>query len=327
MEHLPGRNMKFRLTGALLCALLAAPAAAQDYPQRAIKVVVPSAAGGSPDIIIRLLAQVAGQDLGQTLVVENKPGSSGIAGITEVYRAQPDGYTVGYANNVTLAINRSTFKELPYDPDRLAPVALLIKVANILAVNPQSPAQSIGQFADYVKQRPDQVTYASPGQGTSGHLSGELLAQTAGLRMMHVPYRGSPAATTDVIGGTVDALIDNTASISAHIRSGKLRPLAITSLQRSPLFPDLPTIAETLQPGFESVAWGGLVAPPGTPAEIVQKLNAAFNKALQEPATRQRLQDMGIEIVGGTPQALSDYAAQETRKWAEVVKQAKLPVQ
>src|SRR3546814_4457256 len=135
--------------------------------------------------------------------------------------------------------------------------------------------------------------------------------------MMHVPYRGSPAATTDVIGGTVDALIDNTASISAHIRSGKLRPLAITSLQRSPLFPDLPTIAETLQPGFESVAWGGLVAPPGTPAGIVQKLNAAFNKALQAPATRQRLQDMGIEIVGGPPQALSDYATPETRRSEE----------
>lgn len=321
--------MKSRLYGALLCAVLAAPAAAaaQDYPQRAIKVVVPSAAGGSPDIIIRLLAQEVGQELGQTLVVENKPGSSGIAGISEVYRARPDGYTIGYANNVTLAINRSTFKELPYDPDRLAPIALLVKVANVLAVNPQVPARTAREFADYVKQHPDQVTYASPGQGTSGHLSGELLAQTAGLRMMHVPYRGSPAATTDVIGGTVQVLIDNTPSIGPHLQSGKLRPLAITSLQRSPLFPDVPTVAETLQPGFESVAWGGLVAPPGTPADVVQKLNAALNKALQAPAIRERLQEMGVEIVGGSPQALADYAAQEARKWAEVVKQAKLPVQ
>ncbi|MCD0502460.1 Bug family tripartite tricarboxylate transporter substrate binding protein [Bordetella petrii] len=327
MAYLPGSKLNTALAGAALCALLAAPAAAQDYPQRAITLVVPSAAGGSPDIIMRVLAQEVGEDLGQTLVVENKPGSSGIAGISQVYRAQPDGYTVGYANNVTLAINRSTFKELPYDPDKLAPVVLLVKVSNILAVNPEVPAQDIKQFSDYVKQHPGEVTYASPGPGTSGHLSGELLSQTAGLPMMHVPYRGSPAATTDVIGGTVNALIDNTPSIGQHLKAGKLRPLAITSLQRSPLFPDLPTVAETLQPGFESVAWGGLVAPPGTPPEIVQKLNGSFNKALQDPATRERLQAMGIELVGGPPQALADYAAQETRKWAAVVKKAKLPVQ
>ncbi|KOF53622.1 MFS transporter [Achromobacter sp. DMS1] len=326
--------MPYRLKHAVaaLCAaaaaLLAPASHGQDFPSRPLRLVVPSAPGGSPDTVMRLLAQEAARRLGQPVVVENKPGSSGIAGILEVYRAAPDGYTLGYANNVTLAINRSTFAKLPYDPRELKPVVFVLKVANILAVNPEMPVRSLAEFVDYARRHPDEVTYASPGQGTSGHLTGELLAQSSGLKMVHVPYRGSPAATTDVIGGQVDAIFDNTISITPHIRSGKLRPLAITSLRRSPQFPDLPTVAESALPGFEGVAWGGIVAPPGTPDTLIDRLNRCFNEALADPAVRSRLMAIGNdEIVGGPPQALFDYAERETAKWAGVVRAARLPVQ
>ncbi|WP_251864138.1 tripartite tricarboxylate transporter substrate binding protein [Achromobacter sp. Marseille-Q4962] len=326
--------MPYRLKHAVaaLCAaaaaLLAPASHGQDFPSRPLRLVVPSAPGGSPDTVMRLLAQEAARRLGQPVVVENKPGSSGIAGILEVYRAAPDGYTLGYANNVTLAINRSTFAKLPYDPRELKPVVFVLKVANILAVNPEMPVRSLAEFVDYARRHPDEVTYASPGQGTSGHLTGELLAQSSGLKMVHVPYRGSPAATTDVIGGQVDAIFDNTISITPHIRSGKLRPLAITSLRRSPQFPDLPTVAESALPGFEGVAWGGIVAPPGTPDALIDRLNRCFNEALADPAVRSRLMAIGNdEIVGGPPQALFDYAERETAKWAGVVRAARLPVQ
>jgi len=326
--------MPYRLKHAVaaLCAaaaaLLAPASHGQDFPSRPLRLVVPSAPGGSPDTVMRLLAQEAARRLGQPVVVENKPGSSGIAGILEVYRAAPDGYTLGYANNVTLAINRSTFAKLPYDPRELKPVVFVLKVANILAVNPEMPVRSLAEFVDYARRHPDEVTYASPGQGTSGHLTGELLAQSSGLKMVHVPYRGSPAATTDVIGGQVDAIFDNTISITPHIRSGKLRPLAITSLRRSPQFPDLPTVAESALPGFEGVAWGGIVAPPGTLDALIDRLNRCFNEALADPAVRSRLMAIGNdEIVGGPPQALFDYAERETAKWAGVVRAARLPVQ
>lgn len=326
--------MPYRLKHAVaaLCAaaaaLLAPASHGQDFPSRPLRLVVPSAPGGSPDTVMRLLAQEAARRLGQPVVVENKPGSSGIAGILEVYRAAPDGYTLGYANNVTLAINRSTFAKLPYDPRELKPVVFVLKVANILAVNPEMPVRSLAEFVDYARRHPDEVTYASPGQGTSGHLTGELLAQSSGLKMVHVPYRGSPAAATDVIGGQVDAIFDNTISITPHIRSGKLRPLAITSLRRSPQFPDLPTVAESALPGFEGVAWGGIVAPPGTPDALIDRLNRCFNEALADPAVRSRLMAIGNdEIVGGPPQALFDYAERETAKWAGVVRAARLPVQ
>jgi tripartite-type tricarboxylate transporter receptor subunit TctC len=316
------------LLSAGAACLLAQASHAQEYPSRPIRLVVPSAAGGSPDTVMRLVAQEAGKRLGQTLVVENKPGSSGIAGMLDVYRAAPDGYTLGYANNVTLAINRSTFSQLPYDPQKLTPVIFVLKVANVLAVNPDVPVKTLPEFVEYVRQHPDKVTFASPGQGTSGHLTGEMLAQASKLRMIHVPYRGSPAATTDVIGGQVDAIFDNTISITPYIRSGKLRALASTGLARSPQFPDLPTVAEGVLPGFEGVAWGGIVAPPGTPAAIVDRLNRCLNEVLADPAVRDRLVALGNdEIVGGAPQALADYAEKETVKWAAVVRAAKLPVQ
>ncbi|WP_371748037.1 Bug family tripartite tricarboxylate transporter substrate binding protein [Cupriavidus sp. AcVe19-6a] len=255
-------------------------------------------------------------------MIDNKPGASGVIGISELERAAPDGYTLGYANNVTLSINKSTFRKLPYRPDAFAPVVLLFKVPNVIAVNRDMPVKTFAELVAYIKANPDKVTYASPGQGTSGHLTGQLLADKAGLAWMHVGYKGSPQAATDVMAGQVNVLIDNMPTILPLIQAGKLKPLAVTSLARSPLLPALPTIAESGVPGFEGVAWGGLVAPQGTPAEVVGKLNGAFNRALANPAIKEKFASMGAEIVGGTPQALSGYAVLETGKWAAVVRQA-----
>ncbi len=307
----------------LACAGLSGTAiAADNYPSRPIRLVVPSAAGGSPDVLLRALGAEVTRSFGQSFVIDNKPGASGVIGISELERAAPDGYTLGYANNVTLSINKSTFRKLPYRPDAFAPVVLLFKVPNVIAVNRDMPVKTFAELVAYIKANPDKVTYASPGQGTSGHLTGQLLADKAGLAWMHVGYKGSPQAATDVMAGQVNVLIDNMPTILPLIQAGKLKPLAVTSLARSPLLPALPTIAESGVPGFEGVAWGGLVAPQGTPAEVVGKLNGAFNRALANPAIKEKFASMGAEIVGGTPQALSGYAVLETGKWAAVVRQA-----
>ncbi|SCU76047.1 conserved exported hypothetical protein [Cupriavidus necator] len=319
------QQQKRRFMATLLwlgAAGLAGPAVADSYPSRPIRLVVPSAAGGSPDVLMRALGAEVGKSLGQSFVIDNKPGASGVIGISELERAAPDGYTLGYANNVTLSINKSTFRKLPYRPDAFVPVVLLFKVPNVIAVKPEMPVKTFAELVAYVKANPDKVTYASPGQGTSGHLTGQLLADKAGLAWTHVGYKGSPQAATDVMGGQVNVLIDNMPTILPLIKAGKLKPLAVTSLARSPLLPALPTIAESGVPGFEGVAWGGLVAPQGTPAEVVGKLNGAFNRALADPAIKDKFAALGAETVGGTPQALAGYAARETDKWAAVVRQA-----
>jgi tripartite-type tricarboxylate transporter receptor subunit TctC len=310
---------------AFLCLAVApftAAHSAETYPSKPIRLVLPSAAGGSPDVLMRALTAEVGKALGQSFVIDNKPGASGIIGISEIERAAPDGYTLGYANNVTLAINKSTFKKLSYRPDHFTPVILLFKVPNVVAVNNELPVKTFAELVRYVNAHPNKVTFASPGQGTSGHLTGQLLADKAKLSWMHVGYKGSPQAATDVMGGQVNVLIDNMPTVLPLIKAGKLKALAVTSLNRSPMLPDLPTIAESGVPAFEGVAWGGVVAPGGTPKEIVSRLNAAFNKALADAALRAKFAGLGVEAVGGAPQDLSSFAAKETVKWAEVVKQA-----
>jgi tripartite-type tricarboxylate transporter receptor subunit TctC len=307
----------------MLCVLAGSAAlAADEYPSKPIKLVVPSAAGGTPDTLLRTLTAEVSKSLGQTFVIENKPGGAGMIGMSEIERAPADGYTLTYANNVTLAINKSTYKKLPYNPDGLTPVVFLFKVANILSANTNVPVKTYAELLAYIKAHPGKLTFASPGQGTSGHLTGELLAEKAGLQLTHVPYKGSPQAVTDVLGGQVDLMIDNTPTMLPYIHQGKLRPLAVTSAARLPQLPDVPTIAEAGIPGFEGVAWGGLVAPPGIPAAVVEKLNTAFNKALAAPAVQERFRALGVIAVGGKPTELSDFARKETVKWAAVVKQA-----
>ena len=312
------------LVSSAALPLIAPAHATDDFPSRPIRMIVPSAAGGTPDTLLRVLANEASKTLGQPFVIENKPGGSGVLGISEVEKAAPDGYTVAYANNVTLAINKSTFKELPYDPDALTPIGFLFKVPNILAIRADSPIKTYEELIKYLKANPDKLTFASPGQGTSGHLTGELLATKAGVTFMHVPYRGSPQAVTDVLGGQVDLIIDNSPTVLPYIKDGKLRPLVVTSLTRLEQLPNVPTIAESGMPGFESVAWGGLVAPPNTPPQVVERLHRAFMEALETPAVKDRFNNLAVMRMGGKPEDLSDYAKVETEKWRAVVKQAGL---
>ncbi len=316
------------IAATALSLLFSAPAhAAEIFPSRPIRMIVPSAAGGTPDTLLRALAHEASKTLGQSIVVENKPGGSGVVGISDVARAAPDGYTIAYANNVTLAINKSTFKELPYNPDTLTPVAFLFKVPNILAIRADSPIKDYDDLIKHLKEHPDELTFSSPGPGTSGHLTGVLLAQTANVKLMHVPYRGSPQAVADVLGGQVDMIIDNSPTMLPFIRDGKLRPLVAASLDRLEQLPDVPTISESGLPNFESVAWGGLVAPPGTPPEVVQRLHSAFIGALETPAVKERFNNLAVIRMGGKPEDLMEYAKVETEKWAKVVKQAGLEPQ
>jgi tripartite-type tricarboxylate transporter receptor subunit TctC len=309
---------------APLLALASGPAAAEPaFPSRALRLVVPSAAGGAPDLICRLVAQEMSRLLGQSIVIDNRPGAATVLGMVEVQKAPPDGYTLGYANVGSLSINRSLVPRLPYDPDKdFTPVGLMGFVQSALVVRNDLPARSVRELIAYAKERPGKLTMGSGGNGTTGHLGGELFKAMAGIDMVHVPYRGAPQATQDLIGGRVDLLFDNLISIGPHIRSGRVRALAVTGSQRSPFYPELPTVAEAGLAGFETVAWGGLVAPAGTPRSIIDQLNATLNRALQQPELKPRLDAMAWEVQVGAPRLLADLARQEAPRWADVVRRS-----
>lgn len=318
-------TMKFcniaRRTAALLLMAVTLGAAAQAG--RPIRLIVPSAAGAVPDTMMRLLAQEVTKETGQAFVIDNKPGASGLIGMSEFVRQPADGLTLGYVNNVTLAINRSLFTKLPYDPGKIAPVALLVKGGNVIVVTPKLPVNSLQELIAHARAHPNQVAYGSPGQGTSGHLSGELLAMKTGVKMRHVPYRGSPQAINDLLGGQFDMMIDNLPNVLPYIRQGKLKALAVTSLERNPQLPDVPTVAESGYPGFEAAPWAGLAMPVGTSEKVTREMNAAFLKAMQAPEMRRYLRDGGFDIAANPePRALTEYAEAETVKWAAVIKQA-----
>jgi tripartite-type tricarboxylate transporter receptor subunit TctC len=307
-------------------ALLAAPGAAwsQAYPTKPIRLVVPSAAGGSPDAICRALAVELAKGLGQAVIVDNKPGASGVIGTLEVTRAAPDGLTLGYANVGTLAINQSLLTgNLPYDADKqLVGLALLGHVQNALVVRADLPVKSVAELIAYAKQRPGKLSMGSAGNGTTGHLGGELFKEMAGVFMVHVPYRGSPQAIQDLMGSQVDLMFDNLSSIGSHIRSGRVRALAVSGEVRSPQFPDLPTMAEAGVKGYATVAWGGLVAPAATPPDIVARLHSEINKALSSKTLRDLYAPLAFEVTSGPPNALFERARRERPMWAQVVKRS-----
>ena len=307
---------------ALLCAASFSSAWA-DYPDRPIRLIISSAAGGSPDVVTRILAVELTKQLGQTFVIDNRPGAAQTIGTDMVVRANPDGYTIGYANVVTLAINKSLLPKQPYDPDRdLLPIGQFLSTYNMLCVTNGLPVRSVKELIDYAKANPGKLLNASGGNGTTGHLGGELFKIMTGTQITHVPYKGSPQGIQDLIAGQVQLMFDNLTSISPHVKSGKLRGLGVSNLKRSPVFPDIPTIAEAGVPGYETIAWGGLVAPVGTSRAIIVKLNAEVNRALQSPTLRERYAAIDAEPVGGTPEQFAAYAKKETAKWAEVVKKS-----
>jgi tripartite-type tricarboxylate transporter receptor subunit TctC len=308
------------LLAVVFCA--AGHAAAAAYPERPIRLIVSSAAGGSPDVVTRILAVELVKQMGQQIIIDNRPGGAQTIGTELVVRANPDGYTVGYANVVTLAINKALLPKQPYDPDRdLALVGQFLSTYNLLAVTPTLPVKSVKELIAYAKQSPGKLLNGSSGNGTTGHLGGELFKIMTGTQIVHVPYKGSPQGITDLIGGQVQVMFDNLTSISPHARSGKVRGLGVSSLKRSPIFPDIPSISETV-PGYETNSWGGMVVPARTPKAIVTKLNAEINTALQSPALKDRYAAIEAEPVGGTPEQFAAFVKKETAKWADVVKKS-----
>ena len=326
--ELPAANRFSRrhwLRAASATSLLGLPlvSRAAAYPERAIRLVVPSAAGGSPDAICRVITSELARSLGQSFVVDNKPGASGNIGMVDVVRAAGDGYTLAYANVGTLAINKALFSKLPYDPEKqLTPVALLGYVQNALVVRKELGVNSVRELIALAKAKPGALSMGSAGSGTTGHLGGELFKTMTGTYIVHVPYRGSPQAIQDLMGGQVDLMFDNLSSITPHIQAGRLKVLAVTGSRRSPLFPDIPTVAESGVPGYDVVAWGGLVAPAATPRAVVLQLNAAVNAALATPAIQEKYAGIGFETTQGPPERLFERAARETPLWAQVVKRS-----
>jgi tripartite-type tricarboxylate transporter receptor subunit TctC len=308
------------LAGVLVLA--AGAAAAADYPERPIRLIISSAAGGSPDVVTRILAAELVKQMGQQIIIDNRPGGAQTIGTELVVRANPDGYTIGYANVVTLAINKALLPKQPYDPDRdLALVGQFLSTYNLLGVTNSLPVKSVRELIDYAKQNPGKLLNASSGNGTTGHLGGELFKIMTGTQIVHVPYKGSPQGITDLIAGQVQVMFDNLTSISPHVRSGKVRGLGVSSPKRSPIFPDIPSVAETVR-GYETNSWGGIVVPVRTPNAIVVKLNAEINKALQSPALKERYAAIEADPVGGTPEQFAAFVKKETVKWADVVKKS-----
>ena len=311
-----------RVILAVLAALCLASGAGAAYPEKTIRLVIPSAAGGSPDVLMRILAQQLSSQLGVAVVIENKPGASFVIGTMEVVRAPPDGYTLGYGNIVSLAINRSLLASVPYDIEKdLTLISNCVRVFNLLAVNKNLPVNSVQELVAYAKKHPGKLVMASGGNGTTGHLGGELFKTMTGTYILHVPYRGSPQAINDLIAGEANMMFDNLSSITPHVKAGRVRGLAVSGPRRSPVFPDLPAIGE-LVPGYETVAWGGVIGPANMPRDVVARLNAEIKKALASPAVQERYKQLDTEIDGGSPEEFLALAKRETVKWADVVKRS-----
>ena len=293
-------------------------AAALDYPTRPVRWIVGYPAGGSTDIVARLVGQYLSEKLGQQFIIENKPGAGNNIATEAVIHAPPDGYTLLFVNPAN-GINASLYKKLSFNFVRdIAPVGGITRVPNVMEVNPNVPAKTVAEFIAYAKANPNKVNMASSGNGTSVHLSGELFMAMTGVKLTHVPYRGSAPALTDMIAGQVQVLFDNLPSSIQHVTGGKLRALAVTTDKRSDALPDVPTVAETV-PGYEASAWFGMGAPKGTPPEVIAVLNKTINEALADPNIKARLAEMGGMHMGGTPAEFGKIIADETEKWRKVV--------
>jgi tripartite-type tricarboxylate transporter receptor subunit TctC len=310
---------------ALALATLACTtiAFAQSYPTKTIKFLVPFPPAGSTDISARAVAGKLGERLGQPVVIENRPGAGGNIGTDVVAKAAPDGYTLIVGTVGTHAINASLYSKMPYDHIKdFAPVILLSSTPNVLVVHPSLPVNSVKDVINLAKSKPGELTFASSGSGTSIHLSGELFKSMAGLQMIHIPYKGSGPMQIDLISGQVNMSFDNLSAAMTQIKAGRLKALAVTGTSRSPMLPDLPTVAESGLPGYEATSWNGIFAPAGTPKEIIDKLNRELNAILQSPDTRKFFAEQGGEAGGGTPEQLGAFVRSETVKWAKVVKES-----
>lgn len=312
------------LMGLLLtCAVSGAEAAEASYPSRPIRIIVPTAPGGGSDIGARLIAQELLKRWGRPVVVETRPGAGTIIGSEIVAKAPPDGYTLLMSPS-TLATNPASYKKMPYDALRdFAPITQTLFVANLIVIHPSLPAKSVKEFIAFARARPGEILYASAGHGTNPHLAIELFASMAKIRMVHVPYKGSLPGIVDLLAGRVALTATSSMSnLIPHVRTGRMRPLGVTAATRTQALPDVPTVAEAGLPGYEAVQWSGLLAPAGTPREIISTLHKEVVAILHTPEARERLANIGTEVVGSSPEEFAAFMKTETVKWAKVAKAA-----
>ena len=312
---------------ALILLLASTFAVAQQYPNRAIKVIIPFPAGGGTDIFARTVGQKLTENYKWTVVPENRPGAGGNLGVEAVANAAADGYTIGLGQTSNLAINPTLYPKLPYVPSKdLAPIVLVASSPLVIVVSANSPFKTFADIAAAAKAKPDQITYGSPGNGTVAHLGMELLQKTAGINLQHIPYKGSAQALTDIVGGQIQIYASSVPTAMGQIKDGRLRAIAVTSLKRSASLPETPTIAESGWPGFEAITWFGFVAPAKTPAPIIKELNANINSILKMPEVRSKLMGEGGEILGGTPEQFSTLLNKDTARWARVIQDANVKI-
>jgi tripartite-type tricarboxylate transporter receptor subunit TctC len=314
-----------RLMACTMVALAALPAFAQQatWPSKPIRYIVPFAPGGTTDILARVVGEKLSIALGQQIVVDNKPGQGGSVGSAELARAAPDGYTIGGGTISSHGINATLYDKLPYDPvTSFAPITLYATQPNVLLVHPSVPAKNVAEFIQLLKASPNKYSFGSAGTGTSQHISGEMFKTMAGVKMEHIPYRGSGAMLPELLGGTLTVAFDNVASAIPHMKAGKLRALAVTTAQRSGVAPDVPTLAESGLPGYELSSWQAVFAPAGTPKPIVDRLYAEISKILQMPDVQKRLTDLGLDLSGMPPQQLEALVKADVPRLGKIVKES-----
>jgi len=310
-----------------LFAFVAGPAGAEDYPARPVKIIVPFAAGGTADAIPRLVGDWLSHQWGQPVVIENRAGAAGNIGAEFVYRAEPDGYTLLSTPPPPLVINQNLYPKLGFDPTQFEPVIVMAQVPNALFVNPRNvKASSVPELVEYLRKNPEQLTAATQGNGTTSHLTAELFQVMAKVKLRFIPYRGSAPALQGLLAGDVDLMFDNLGVSLPLVEAGNLKLLAVASVARLPSLPDVPTIAETL-PGFEAVAWYAIAAPPKTPKNITDKINADVNEALRQPELQDRLKKLSAQTFGGSVEKMTRYMRQEIERWGHVIKAADIKLQ
>ena len=318
---------------AVLALAIAAPtletrALAADFPTRPMRLIVPYAPGGGADAVARVVARKVGESLGQTMVVENKGGAGSIVGTELVARAEPDGYTLLLGQSGPISINPAVYKALPYDPARdFAPITMTNSYPYVLVVNASLPAGTLREFVALAKREPDKMNYGTTGVGAANHLMSELFCAKAGLKMTHIPYRGTALAVADVVAGQVTMVFGDPVSVLPHVKAGRLRALAVTSPQRSPVAPEIPTMVESGYPDIDAVAWHGILAPARTPPDIIRKLNLEIVKALTDPAVKSLLDNQAMQVVGDTPEQFAAFIAKDTATWKAVAAAANVSVE